>query len=76
MDLRALVECLCLGSYRRVAGYVPTLGSLMIIPNHRVSAAQWPIAAQSTLCAQQKPPVMYVLPSIKMSGAAHGSAVT
>jgi hypothetical protein len=37
--------------------------------------AQSPIAGQPMWCAQQKPPAMYPLPSIKVSGAAHGSAV-
>jgi len=37
--------------------------------------AQSPIAGQPMWCAQQKPPVMYPLPSIKVSGAAHRSAV-
>ena len=40
-----------------------------------IAWAQSPIAGQPMWCAQQKPPVMYPLPSIKVSGAAHGSAV-
>jgi hypothetical protein len=37
--------------------------------------AQLPTADQSIRCAQQKPPVTYALPSIKVIGADHGSAV-